>query len=286
MQSILITGGAGYLATRLIRFAPADAILHATQRRAPARGCEAHTVELTDAAAVSDLLKRLRPRLVVHTAYTMDAGERDIWQATRSVADACVEHGAELLHLSTDLVFDGEDSPYAEDAAPAPVNEYGRWKAIAEEYVRTRVPGAAVVRTSLITGFDPVDPRTEWVLKGLRGKERVSLFTDEIRCPVAVDDLARQIWEIIALAPDARAGVWHLAGPEALSRYALGLLIASRFGLPADRLVPALSRWAPAPRPRDLRLSTGRADRELRTRARPLSTLAAEPLLARDGERD
>ncbi|HUE97242.1 MAG TPA: sugar nucleotide-binding protein, partial [Longimicrobiaceae bacterium] len=157
----------------------------------------------------------------------------------------------------------------------APVHDYGRWKAAAEAYVRNRYPAAAVIRASLITCFDPPDPRTRWVLGGLRGETSVALFTDELRSPILADDLARQIWEIARLDASRRSGVWNLAGPEALSRYALGTLIAAAHGFDPAALVPASSREATEPRPRDLRLLTRRADRELLTRASPLSVAAA-----------
>jgi dTDP-4-dehydrorhamnose reductase len=277
-ERVLVTGGAGLLGGALLRSAPVGAELHATRRRAPVAGAPSHPVELSDSRATRTLFQELRPALVIHTAYSMDAGERDVWQATCSVVDAALEAGAELVYLSTDALLDGEHGPYAEDAPPRPVHEYGRWKARAEEYVAERAPAAAIVRTSLVTSLEPVDPRTAWVVAGLRGEHPITLFTDEIRCPVAVDDLARQIWEVTELPPERRAGRWHLAGPEALSRYALGLLIAARFGLSPERLVAAESGAAPGTRPRDLRLLTGRADRDLRTRARPVSQLLAPPL--------
>jgi len=99
----------------------------------------------------------------------------------------------------------------------------------------------------------------------------VRLFVDELRCPIGVEDLAGELWEIAALPEDARGGVWHLVGPEALSRYALGVLVARRHGADADAIVPARSRGVGLPRPRDLRLLTTRADRELRTRPRAIS---------------
>ncbi len=67
-----------------------------------------------------------------------------------------------------------------------------------------------------------------------------------------------------------------MVGPEALSRYALGLLIAARFGLDPRGIVPPPSAASPAPRPRDLRMTTGRADAALRTRARGASEVMTE----------
>lgn len=270
---VLITGGGGLLGGELIRQAPADVEVHATRRASPVHGAESHPVELSDAEAVAALFARVRPDLVIHTAYSAAEGERDIWRATESVVAGCEASGAALLYMSTDALLDGESSPYAESAEPAPVHDYGRWKARAELHVRERMPDAAVVRTSLIVRAEPPDRNSAWVVDSLRRGDPVRLFTDELRCPISVEDLAAQLWEVARLPAEARGGVWHLAGPEAVSRYALGVLLAVRAGLDASAIVPIPSASAPAPRPRDLRLLTPRADAALRTRARPVSAV-------------
>jgi dTDP-4-dehydrorhamnose reductase len=270
---VLITGGAGLLGGELIRQAPAGIDLHATRRSSPVAGAPSHAVDLADTDAVDALWDALRPDLVIHTAYTQNAGERDVWRATENVVRGCVAVGAGLICMSTDALLDGESSPFAESAEPAPVHEYGRWKSMAERHVRERMPDAAVVRTSLIVRAHPPDRNSAWVTDALRRGEPVRLFTDELRCPIAVEDLAAQLWEIAALPADARGGVWHLAGPEAVSRYALGVLLAVRAGLDPAAIIPIPSASAPSPRPRDLRLLTARADAALRTRARPVSAV-------------
>jgi dTDP-4-dehydrorhamnose reductase len=266
---VLVTGGAGLLGGTLIATAPDGVEVHATQRRAPARGAAAHTVDLADAAAVGALLAHVRPGAVIHTAYGRDDLERDILTASRVVAEACGAGGIALVHVSTDMVLDGEHAPYDERAEPDPVEPYGRWKAEAERAVSAACPGAAIVRTSLIVRADPPDLITARTVESLRTGEPSRLYVDELRCPIFVEDLARQLWEI-AVLPD-RAGVWNLVGPEAVSRFALGTLIARRFGLDASSLVPARNGDHPVPRPRDLRLLTTRADRELTTRARTIT---------------
>jgi dTDP-4-dehydrorhamnose reductase len=152
------------------------------------------------------------------------------------------------------------------------MTDYGRWKAEAEGIVQHLLPDAAIVRTSLITQFRPLDPRSAWVANSLRKRVPITLFVDELRCPVAPDDLAAQIWELVALEASKRKGVWHLVGTEAISRYALGLLIAAHEGYDPSGITAAYTD--PTLRPRDLRLSTARADAQLSTRARPISTLA------------
>lgn len=103
-----------------------------------------------------------------------------------------------------------------------------------ETAVRILCPDAAVVRTSLIIGDG--NSEHERVVHALAAKEREgALFTDDIRCPIHVADLASGLWK---LAVSNEAGVFHLAGADALSRYSLGVLIARRDGI-SPSLLPA-----------------------------------------------
>lgn len=268
---VLITGGAGLLGGTLISTAPEGIEVHATRRSTPVSCATPHTVDLADSDAVTALLDRLRPDAVIHTAYSRDDPERNIVAASRSVAEGCARTGAALVHVSTDLVLDGEHAPYDESAEPAPIEEYGRWKAEAERAVLAAAPDAAIARTSLIVRADPPDALTARLVESLRAGEPSRLYVDELRCPIFVEDLARQLWEIALLPGERRTGVWNLVGPEAVSRFTIGALIARRFGLDASLLAPALNATHPVPRPRDLRLLTTRADRELTTRARTIA---------------
>lgn len=269
---VLITGGAGLLGSALIRSAPDGMEVHATRRTAPVpQGAREHAVDLSDAAATAAVVDAVRPELVIHTAYRQDTPERDVWRATESLVLACQAAGSALIHVSSDVVFDGEHAPYAESDEPAPVHDYGRWKAVAERFVREWLPAAAIVRTSIITRAEPPDAISARVVDAIRAGERPRLFVDELRCPIGVGDLAAQIWEIAGMPGEGRAGFWHLAGPEAVSRYTLGVLVARRHGVDAGAIIPTRSRGAGLQRPRDLRLLTSRADRELRTFARPIS---------------
>lgn len=104
---------------------------------------------------------------------------------------------------------------YDESCPPDPVTPYGAAKAAAETAVRLLVPAADVARTSLIVGHGR--SVHERLVHALAGGTRVgALFTDDIRCPVHVDDLAAALWEI---ALSDTAGMFHLAGPDALSRH-------------------------------------------------------------------
>jgi dTDP-4-dehydrorhamnose reductase len=271
----LITGGAGLLGSYLIRLAPPAFKITATQRTTLVSSAPAVTVDLADDSAVKTLLAQSKPSLVIHTAYGANH-ERDIVVTTRNIAHACTETGAALIHLSTDALFDGLHAPYSENDLPDPITPYGRSKAEAEALIQEIIPTAAIVRTSLITEFAPLDPRSAWVANALRNREPITLFVDELRCPIRPDDLAMQLWELATMPSEQRRGMWHLVGPEVVSRYALGVLIAAHEQVDPAGITPAYTD--PALRPRDLRLTTTRADRALTTRARSISTLLMDTL--------
>lgn len=271
---VLVTGAAGLVGAELCRTAPAGVEVHGTVRtRAAPAGVVVHAVDLADAAAVLALVTEVTPDVVVHTAYDK-ADHVATVATTRAVAAACVASGAWLVHFSTDALFDGEAAPYLETDEPSPIHDYGRAKAEAERFVRTTCPDAAVVRTSLVVRPDGSDPTSAWVVAALRAGERVTLFTDEVRTPIPVRDLATMTWAVVARGRTAGAGVWHLAGPERLSRAEIGRILATRLGLDATLIDAVPSPRDGVPRPRDVSLAGGRVA-ELGVVARPIGSVAA-----------
>jgi dTDP-4-dehydrorhamnose reductase len=263
---LLITGGSGYLGSHLVRFAPPTWHTHATYLSHPFDhpGVIAHPLDVRDATAVWRLWEMLAPNVVIHTAasYREDELQSVIVDGTRHVAQATQAVGARLIHLSTDLVFDGRQGRYREEDPPTPIMPYGQAKAAAEEIVRETVADAVIVRTSLIYGWDPVDRGTRWVLDSLREGRPIHLFTDELRCPIWVESLARAVLELAA--GDYR-GVLHIAGTQALSRYEFGVRLARFHGLDPQGLTPARSRDSGLTRPLDCTLDVSRAQALLRT---------------------
>ena len=230
-----VTGATGYLGSELLRLRP-DA--------------SAERVEIRDAVAVRELFYRVQPETVIHTAYRQEDASVNV-DGSENVARAAAAVGARLVHLSTDVVFDGrKGEPYVEDDPLSPVSEYGASKAEAERRVAAAHPDALIVRTSLIVGG--VEPSKHELAATGPG----TWFTNEIRSPVQVTDLANALLELAELDV---AGPLHVAGVDGVSRAELAELVAGR---------PVLTAEAPPTRPLDCRLDSSRAQAMLRTRLR------------------
>jgi dTDP-4-dehydrorhamnose reductase len=206
---ILVTGGAGYLGAELCTQALArghDVL--ATEHRTPAPHGRTARLDVREGDAVERAFLRCGPDVVVHTAYVQSGPEmhETIVRGTHNVAAASARVGARLVHLSTDLVFDGEQgAPYDESAEPRPLMAYGAAKLEAEHLAE----GALVIRTSLLYG-NAGGPQ-----EALARRDDVRFHTDEIRCPTLVAELAAAILDLADLDV---VGPLHLAAPDAVSR--------------------------------------------------------------------
>jgi dTDP-4-dehydrorhamnose reductase len=236
--TLLVTGGSGYLGRELLR-------------RTDAVGISSADTDIRDARAVSALFERLRPRAVINTAYRGDDRATTCDGAVH-VAGAAAALGARLVQVSTDVVFDGEKGePYVEEDDPAPLTDYGRDKADAERGVLEVHPTALVVRTSLIYGGPEPGPQER-----LARDVDAGFFTDEVRCPIQVGDLAEALIELTAADS---SGVLHVAGADRLSRHEFAGLLAGR------PVRAASASESDLVRPRDCSLAIDRARRLLRT---------------------
>jgi dTDP-4-dehydrorhamnose reductase len=258
VRRLFVTGLGGYLGAEL-------------GRRAPAAGWEVAGIvgsaqlDVRDAEGVRAAVVAARPDVVVHTAYRMDDATVNV-EGTRAVVAAAAAAGARLVHLSTDVVFGDGDRPLTEDDPPGPVTEYGASKLEAE---RACPPDALIVRTSLLYGGARPSPHEVAAIEAADGARDMAFFTDEVRCPIAVGDLAQALLELAASGFDPAhpppTGPLHVAGADALDRLQFARLVAAHRGRDPDALRGGVG--GPG-RPKRLELDCSRAQAILRTRLR------------------
>jgi dTDP-4-dehydrorhamnose reductase len=155
--------------------------------------------------------------------------------------------GARLVHVSTDYVFDGAATvPYPEDAEPAPVNAYGRGKAVGERAVLAA--GGYVVRTAWLYGAHGRSfVRTMLRLAGER--ETVDVVADQEGPPTWSYALAGQLVALSRAAAAGRVapGAYHGTAAGQTSWYGLARAVFAEAGLDPARVRPTTSDRFPRP---------------------------------------
>lgn len=208
-------------------------------------------LDVTDAAAVREAVDGAD--VVVNAAAwtNVDGAETDEQTATavngyavRNVAETA---GKRLIQVSTDYVFDGTaGAPYDEEAPQAPINAYGRGKAIGER--AALAAGGSVVRTAWLYGeHGPNFVRT--MLRLAASRETVDVVDDQVGPPTWSYALAGQI---VALARSGAApGVYHGTASGSTSWFGLARAVFEEAGLDPARVRPTTSDKfvRPAPRP-------------------------------------
>jgi dTDP-4-dehydrorhamnose reductase len=264
---LLVVGGSGFLGMEITRQArraghPVVATFHS---QVPSeQGVDWRTLDIRDRAGAIALAADVAPDVIVNAAY-----RQSDWATTAEggmhVALAAAAADARLVHVSSDAVFSGAAESYDETRPPDPTTPYGAAKAAAETAITGVAPAAVIARTSLIIGDGGDSPHERFVHALASGAATGALFTDDVRCPVHVADLAAALLE---LARSPYAGMHHVAGADAISRYALGVLIAQRDGLDPARLPAAVRAGSGVAGPIVVRLDCTTTQARLATRLR------------------
>lgn len=231
--------------------------------------------DLTRPGSAEKILDNIRPDVLVHAAALTKPDACELspescyalnHRASVELIEAASQRGVRVIYLSTDFVFSGHHPPHEESSQDfPPLNEYGRSKRLTEEFILSGHPGAAIVRTALVYGYEPLLPRGNiftWLLQELSAGRPVRVVRDQFRTPTFSDDLARGL---SALCKSDSAGIFHLAGKDFVSVYDFALQVADVFDLDSRLITPVETHSLneSARRPPQTRLLYPRAQNEL-----------------------
>jgi dTDP-4-dehydrorhamnose reductase len=238
-MKILITGAKGQLGQALPPHLPPDDDLTLV---------DIEEMDITDKTAVFHTVAQTQPDVVLHcAAYTnVDACAKDPALAYRinalgsqNVALACLEYGAEMVHISTNEVFAGDNpAGYEEWMARNPINGYGRSKAAAESLVLQILNRSYIVRTAWL--YAPGGRNfIHAILNRAREQGQVRVVVDEIGSPTYVNDLAQAIAQLITTG---QYGIYHFTNAGSCSRWEFANEILRQASLNDVVNTPILSR--------------------------------------------
>ncbi|HUH90270.1 MAG TPA: dTDP-4-dehydrorhamnose reductase [Lysobacter sp.] len=163
-MKILLIGGNGQVGHELQRsLEPLGELVVTTRNGELPDGGACEALDLADLEQIDPLVRRIAPDVVVNAAaYTaVDRAEDEPALAYRInaeapglIAQACRADGAELIHYSTDYVFDGSGGrPYRDDDGTSPLGVYGASKLAGEQAIAASGVRHLILRTAWVYGL-------------------------------------------------------------------------------------------------------------------------------------
>ncbi len=224
----IIFGGGGQLGVELCR--------EFERRHWIVQRCDRQSLDITDAHRVEDAVGKADPEVVLNAAaYNhVDIAEKEpvaAYQANalavRNLAMACRQTDAQLVHYSTDYVFDGtKGSPYVETDTPHPLGAYAVSKFAGELYAQAYLANPLVIRTSGVFGpggmFTPRGNFVELMLRLAKNDKPIRVVQDHVASPTYAPAMASRTADLVERKI---TGLFHMGGGEAISWYDYAKLI-------------------------------------------------------------
>lgn len=246
MRTVLVTGSNGLLGQKIT-----ERLLVTNQFGliATAKGgnrfpvTEGYTyaeMDILDPENVKAVVEKYQPDAIIHTAAMTNVDTCEVEkelayqlnvEAVKTLVSLCEEHNIQLVHLSTDFIFDGAHGPYDELAAPNPLSYYGNTKLEAEEVIKSSTCRWAILRTIIVYGIVSDMSRTNivlWAKTALEKGSPINVVNDQWRMPTLAEDLADCC--LLAVEKDAR-GVYNASGKDMMSISELVARVADYWGL-------------------------------------------------------
>ncbi len=227
-QKTFIVGSSGLVGKALIGRSRDFGEVYTTyySTRISGEGVEVFHLDVRDANRVNDLVKEIRPEILIHAAAKRntryceknpDEAYKVNVNGTKNIVEACKNVNAKLVFISSDQVFDGTKGRYDEQDEPGPLNTYGKQKVIAEKIIQDNLGNWLILRASHIYGWVPGgDDFVSWVLENLKSGHEIQVSHDEFVTPIHMKSFADILIELLR---KGKKGIYHVGEGECLSKY-------------------------------------------------------------------
>lgn len=243
-KKILVTGANGQLGNEFRRIASTSSNYDFIFTDVVSvQGTETIYLDILDIKAIETTAIQCRVSIIINcAAYTnVDAAEEDVDRANalnnvavRNLATVAKFLNINLIHISTDYVFNGNNHiPYRETEAPNPTGVYGKTKADGERSIISIGCKHLILRTSwLYSKYGKNFVKTMQVVTSK--KDAVKVVFDQIGSPTYAGDLANAIYYIISTDQLDKQGVYHFSNEGVASWYDFALEVSNLFGNVCD----------------------------------------------------
>jgi len=228
---------------------------------------------ITERDKIKEAVYNFLPDVIINAAaYTnVDLSETEretVWKinvkGVEHLAETARVIDAQIIHISSDYIFDGENGPYTENDKPSPLGYYGRTKLASENVLKISGALFTILRTNVLYGVTSKSKAdfVEWLIDTVRSGKPVRVVDDQFSNPTFIDDLVQAINKVIEFR---KHGVYNIGGKEFLSRYEFTEVIADYFGLDKSLIAPIKTKELDqaARRPLKSGLITLKAEAEL-----------------------
>lgn len=261
MKKILITGSNGLLGQKLVYalLKRNDVQVIATSlganRLLNKEGYVYESLDITKKEEVEKIFAKHQPHVIINTAAmtNVDACEtkkEECWAlnvvAVQNIVDVISQqpttNNQQLIHLSTDFIFDGEKgSEYIETDIPNPQSYYALSKLESEKVIQKSTIKWAIARTIILYGIVDNMSRSNivlWAKDALMKGQKINVVDDQFRSPTLAEDLADGC---IRIADRGVTGIYHLSGPKTFSILELVYQVADFWKLDKKLIIPIKS---------------------------------------------
>lgn len=265
LEKALITGGSGLFGLNFIlqNKDNISVIAHENKRKINIPSIEKTCFSLNDINSINSALIKHLPDYIIHAAgmTSVEACEENPEKANiingtlaANIAKVAFDKGIKFIHISTDHLFDGNQSFVSEEVPLKPINAYGYSKALGEDLVLKNNPDSLIIRCNFF-GWGPSyrDSFSDFLINNLKNKNDIKLAHDYHYTPSSTRRLINRINELIAHNAN---GIFNVVGSERVSKYEFGLKLAEIFSLNRNYIekVSLKSLDIKTPRPADMSL--------------------------------
>jgi len=197
-MKVIILGANGQLGISFLKNTPNNIDIYSFTKS---------SLDVRNFKLVDEIINNIKPEFLINcSAYTnVNLAEEKInlaneinYEAVKFLAKSSTKHNFNLIHFSTDYVFDGAKKIYLESDLKNPLNQYGLSKSKGEDSIQKYSNNFVIFRVSSL--FSPYGTNfVKTILNKLENNNTIEVVDDQSSIPTSANDLTNFVWKKVIL---------------------------------------------------------------------------------------